>query len=225
MSKNSLTFFSREKLFFPLDGKIAVSAIPPQNIWREAIFLQLIVRKWKENHEMFFKFIVLKMFLWTCGMQFRQSLQKYRARRSGNFVSLSIIDMKFSLVPNINFFSDMFLGTRRVQFQQYLKMLRQKAEKVCSFSKNDRRSRICLKGFSQNCFYGQMDWMHFDKPDENHQQKGEKLTLIVQKRRRKYNLISSFFLRSVLMVTLNAILLTRSEQVAWKAETITVDVR
>ena len=43
----------------------------------------------------FFLIFFLKLFLWTGGMQFRQSLQNYLARRRGNVHSLSENDTKF----------------------------------------------------------------------------------------------------------------------------------
>ena len=61
----------------------------------------------------------------------------------------------------------MFFGTRQMQFWQPLKKFGQQAEKDYSTSKNDRRSAIFLEGFSRNCTYGQLEWKHFGKPNEN----------------------------------------------------------
>ena len=47
-----------------------------------------------------------------------------------------LISWKQKIFPN------MFLGTRRLQFRQQLKKLRQQAGKVCSTPKNDRRSTL-----------------------------------------------------------------------------------
>ena len=44
------------------------------------------------------------MFLWTCGMQFRQSRQKRLGTRPGNFQSLSENDIKIQLLQNNKIF-------------------------------------------------------------------------------------------------------------------------
>ena len=67
--------------------------------------------------------------------------------------------------------------------------------------------------------------MHFDKPGGKSSTEGRKTYTHCQKRKKEMKFDDKFFPRNVLMVTLNAILLTTSAQVHWKDEVITVDVR
>ena len=115
-------------------------------------------------------------------------------------------------------FPDMFLGTCRMQFRQQLKKFRQQAEKVCSTSKNDRRSTISLEVFLHNCSYGQVEWEHSDKSDENSWTEGRKTYAHCPKMKKETKLDEKFFFhRSVPMVTLKAILLNPLARVPRKA--------
>ena len=156
--------FYRENSFFPLDGKIAVLTILAENIWRKAAFFgSLSGNEWKII--IFFWTFVVKMFLWTGEVHFWQSRQKHLARRPGNFHSLSEKDTNFYFFQNSKFVPDMFFSTRRMYFRQPLKKFRRQAEKDCSTSKNARRGTKLLEVFPQNVSYGQVEWMHFGKPD------------------------------------------------------------
>ena len=159
-------------------------------------------------------------------MQFWQSLQKHLAWRPGNVHLLSKKYTKFFFPENKNFFPDVFLGTRRMQFRQQLKKFRQQAEIVCSTSKNDRRSKLFLEVFFPKLFLWtggmkalwQTRWKILNRMPKN-------LRSLSKSEEGNKSWWEVFFRRSVPMVTVKAILLTPLEQVPRKAEFITAVVR
>ena len=119
----------------------------------------------------------------------------------------------------------MFLGTSRFRIRQPLKKLRQQAGQACSISKNDRGSKVFLELSSHKCSYGQVEWMHFDKPAEKFSEEGQNNHAHCSKMKRDIKIDEKIFPRSVPMVTLNAFLLFPLAQVPWKDKVITFDVR
>ena len=166
MSDNGLTFlFTAKKISSPRTGRLLFWRSLLKTFDKRPLFSAHC--PWMNGKSYFFFWIfVLKMFLWTGGMHFLQSRQKRLARRPGNFNSLSENDTNFFFFQNKKYFPDMFFGTRRMQFRQPLKKFRQQAEEDCSTSKNARRGTQFLEVFFQNGSYGQVEWMHFGKPDE-----------------------------------------------------------
>ena len=87
----------------------------------------------------------------------------------------------------------MFLGTSRFRIRQPLKKLRQQSGQVCSISKNDRGSTVFWELSSQKCSYGQVEWMHFDKPGEKFSKEGQKHHAHCSKMKREIKIDENIF--------------------------------
>ena len=166
MSKNGLVFFTEKNISFPWTGRLL--------FWRSLLKLfddgPLFFSSLSENEEkMIFFFLicfpqVVPMDKWNASLTIVTKISCMKAGKCSLIVR-NRYEILFSWKQKI--FPDMFLGTRRMQFRQQLKKFRQQAGKVCSTSKNDRRNTISLEVFLHNFSYGQVEWEHSDKSDEN----------------------------------------------------------
>ena len=141
----------------------------------------------------FFYFTVIKLFLWTNGMRFRQSLQKYVARRSVSFHSFSENDTKFLFVRNIKYFSTCSSAHVECNFDNPRKNFGDRPEKFAQLPKVIEEVQFFGKFSPKIVLMDRWTECTLANPIKNLQQKAEKLTLTARKWRRKYFLMRSIF--------------------------------
>ena len=160
----------------------------------------------------FFNFIVLKLFLWTGRMQFRQSLQKYLAIRPGYFHSLSEKDTNFLFVRNIKFFSTCFSAHVECNFDNTWKTVGNRPKKFVQLPKVIEEVQLFWKVFPKIVLMDRWKECTLANQWEISNRRSKNLRSLPKNEEGTIVWSEDFLPRNVPTVTLNALLLTRRNQ-------------